>query len=462
MNADFSGTDVAGTVVEERISVAAAGPGGRCGAENPDGQWIDAPEGTVFAELGLSPAPGSFIRVEVALPPKERWNGRLVGLGNGGAGGKLPFREQSAHLRRGCATTTTDLGTSGAAARPLCRNPEVVRDFGHRATHLSMVAGKALCAGKYGRPPRYTYFCGGSTGGQQGMSLAQRHPEDCDAVIAAVPAHSRTALHAYFLWNWQASHRADGSMLFLSSQEQTWRAAVFDVLASRETSARARGRFVSDPAWSESEMERAIALAAKRDPSLSPEHVEALRKMHSGPVHAFSGRRIYGGVPPAADFGPSCGNLWIFDWFFGPGTNPASLDFGRDFDAYRAALAPDLDADDPGLDAFRARGGKMLVYSGSSDSCVPWHATAEWYGNVVRRFGGDLAAVRDFCLYFMLPGRDHTGGPGVQTVRDEFRAIVAWREKGVAPRLVGHGCTAPAFDLPLVPYEPGPGRPGVW
>lgn len=420
------------------------------GFANPDGRRVEAPDGTAFFELALSPAEGSRIRVEVALPPRARWCGRLVGLGSGGQGGRLPYKEQGAYLRRGCATATTDLGTQAVAARAAAANAETVRDFGHRATHLAMVAGRALAAAAYGGPPRFVYFVGGSTGGQQGMSLAQRHPEDCDAVIAAVPAHSRTALHAYFLWNWQASHRGDGSMLFNGAQEKSWRRAALDVLLRREAMPRARGRFASDPRWGEGELSEALALAATRDPTLSPAHLEALRRMHEGPVHAITGARIHGGIPPASDLGQACGNLWLFDWVFGAGTDPRSLDFGADYDRYRAALAPDLDADSPDLDAFRARGGKMLVYSGSSDSCVPWHATAEWYGKVAERYGA--AAARAFCLYYVLPGRSHVGGPGVQTIRDEFRQVVAWREKGVAPRLVGHGCTAPAFDVPLSPF----------
>ena len=59
---------------------------GDAGYVNPDGNPVEAPAGTLFADLTLSPAPGSEIRVEVALPPPERWDGRIVGVGNGGGG----------------------------------------------------------------------------------------------------------------------------------------------------------------------------------------------------------------------------------------------------------------------------------------------------------------------------------------------------------------------------------------
>lgn len=439
--------EMAGYVASMEVRTA-----GDAGYANPDGNPVEAPAGTLFAELSLSPAPGSEIRVEVALPPPERWCGRLVGIGNGGGGGWLPSKELGAHLRRGRATTTTDLGTKRDPARAGAGNPEVWKDFGHRATHLAMVAGRALAAAQYGRAPRFVYFLGGSTGGQQGLSLAQRHPEDCDAILAAVPAHARTALHAYFLWNWQALHRADGSLLFTQAQERAWHEASLAAFAPGERLERARGRFASDPRWTPALLEDALRRAAALDPSLAPGHLAALRRLVEGPRHAVTGRRIHGGLPPGGPFAPATGNLWIFDWVFGAGFDPFRFDFGADFDRYEAALAPDLDAESADLDAFRARGGKLLVYSGTSDSCVPWHATAAWYARVAARYG--LDAARGFCRYYLLPGREHMGGPGVQTIRDEFDLLSRWREKGAEPAPVGHGMVPPAFDLPLEPWGP--------
>ncbi len=423
------------------------------GYVNPDGNHVDAPRGTIFIELELSPAEGSLIRVEVALPPSERWNGRLVGIGNGGGGGWLPS-DLGFYLGRGCATTTTDLGTKRNPPQAGFNNPEVWKDFGHRATHLAVVAGRAVASEAYGRPPKFVYFIGGSTGGQQAMSLAQRHPLDSDAIIAAVPAHDRVALHAYFLWNYQATHHLDGSPLFTDEQERGWRKTVLDLFSARETLPRARGRFVSDPRWSDELVEEALRRAAANDASLIPEHIVALRRLCQGPVHAVTGRKIHGGIPPATAFAPACRNLWLFEWVFGVGCDPMGINLGADYDRCVAALSPDLDANGVDLDAFKANGGKLLVYSGTADSCVPWHATAEWYARLVARYGGNLDAVRDFCLYYLLPGREHGGGQGVQFIRDEFKVLTDWREKGIAPAPIGHGMVPPAFDLPLEPFTP--------
>ncbi len=61
--------------VEMELATQVAGDDGYV---NPDGNPVEAPAGTTFVELELEPAPGSCVRVEVALPPRERWCGRLV------------------------------------------------------------------------------------------------------------------------------------------------------------------------------------------------------------------------------------------------------------------------------------------------------------------------------------------------------------------------------------------------
>lgn len=48
------------------------------------------PSGTrTIVKLVLNPAQGSNIHVEVWLPDAEKWNARFLGLGNGGAAGKI-------------------------------------------------------------------------------------------------------------------------------------------------------------------------------------------------------------------------------------------------------------------------------------------------------------------------------------------------------------------------------------
>ncbi|MBN8525601.1 MAG: tannase/feruloyl esterase family alpha/beta hydrolase, partial [Planctomycetes bacterium] len=350
--------------------------------------------------LELRPAQGSRIVVEVWLPDPERWNGRFLGLGNGGAAGHINPGALADACRGGHAVAHTDMGTFPDSSSGN-GNPEVWRDFGHRATHLMTTAGKALVRAAYGRDPSFSYFVGGSTGGQQAMQEAQRHPDDYDGIVARVPAHCRAPLHAYFLWNHQILARRP----FTPAQQQAVVAAANEHMAPREIAATA-GRMVSDPRATPADIAAVIALARQRDPSLTDAHAEALRKLFDGPRHALTGERIFDGVPLGSSWDNATGNLYLFHWVFGPRQNLLQLDFAADIERYLAALGPDLNAEDDDLSRFRARGGRLLVVSGTADACVPYHATLDWYERLCERAGSPQAAA-EFCRFYLVPGMGH-------------------------------------------------------
>jgi pimeloyl-ACP methyl ester carboxylesterase len=67
-------------------------------------------------------------------------------------------------------------------------NTTLWRDFASRGIHEMAVKSKALATEYYGRAPQFSYWEGGSTGGRQGLKLAQDHPEDFDGIVANFPA----------------------------------------------------------------------------------------------------------------------------------------------------------------------------------------------------------------------------------------------------------------------------------
>ena len=58
--------------------------------------------------------------------------------------------------------------------------------------HEMTVQSKALIQSFYNQGPRLSYYQGCSTGGRQGLSEAQRYPEDFDAIIAGAPVYNQT------------------------------------------------------------------------------------------------------------------------------------------------------------------------------------------------------------------------------------------------------------------------------
>ncbi len=414
----------------------------------PDGRTHTNLQPRTIVKIVLNPAKGSNINVEIWLPDAGKWNSKFLGLGNGGAAGHINSMGLAGPHGAGYAVATTDLGTA-PNANSGCGNKEVWKDFGFRATHLMTVAAKQVVKAYYGKDPVLSYFDGSSTGGQQALQEAQRYPEDYDGIAAGVPAHCRTPLHAYFLWNDQILNKCP----FTESQQNAVIAAGNAYMADREVPATA-GKLVSDPRCDSKDIEGVIALALKKDPTLTPAHADALRKLFGGPKHAITGEHIFCGMPFGSTFGIARGNLYLFHWVFGEHKNLGEIDFGKDIDTYTAELGPYLNAENPDLTAFEKRGGKLVMISGSADSCVPYHATLDYYERVIEHFGS-LAKVQSFMKFYVIPGMSHGPGPGINNLPGTLDLVVKWREHGVAPgqiqgRRIIEGKTE--MDIPIYPY----------
>ena len=147
----------------------------------------DAPEhcrmtGQVLPQVGF----------EVSLPTS--WNGRFYMFGNGGYAGEAldsaARRATAARaMRLGYATAETDTGHS-AANEPLgsfAADRQKLLDYAFRSLHVTADAAKLLVRTYYGGVPSQSYFEGCSTGGRQGLMLAQRFPADFDGIVVGAP-----------------------------------------------------------------------------------------------------------------------------------------------------------------------------------------------------------------------------------------------------------------------------------
>ena len=372
----------------------------------------------------LSPEPGSFIRCMVELPPPAKWNGRLWGLGSGGPGGYTNERGVHGWALGGSAAAYSDLGTSRGSGRP-----EVIRDFGHRATHLMTVTAKALVRAYYGRSADHAYFIGGSTGGGQGFHEVLRYPDDYDGVVSTVPANTRLPLHMYFAWTNRELRDADGRMLFTAEQLENVRKAALDALGADEP-ARARGKWLMDSSYSLARAEAVLKRAVEIDPSLDdPGLLARLGRIFHGPV--IGERHIHSGVPFGADILPGAGNQWMLQWWL-PKDRALHTVTDEELLRWEREYAPDCDACGSDVERFRKRGGKWIVAGGLEDSVVPYPSMIDWYDRTTARVGG-LDAMRAFCRFYLMPGHAHGPGRGMQSAPDYAAALVDWVEKGRAP-----------------------------
>ena len=137
-------------------------------------------------QLVLKPSSDSLINMELWLPPADKWNGKFMGVGNGGFAGSIQglTNEMPQALRLGYATAGTDTGHQEQGGAWAIGHPEKMIDFGYRATHEMTLKAKQIVKAFYDRSAQYSYFKGCSTGGRMALMEAQRYPDDYDGIIA--------------------------------------------------------------------------------------------------------------------------------------------------------------------------------------------------------------------------------------------------------------------------------------
>ena len=134
------------------------------------------------------------------LPLREDWNGRVLGVGNGGDGGSFAVPGIARAVRDGMVGTTTDTGHQGNTDPLWAMSRKKMEDYTHRAQHLTAVLGKDLMREYYGSEPRKSYFMGCSGGGRQAQKEMQRFPDDYDGIIAGAPASQHAVQMARKQW----------------------------------------------------------------------------------------------------------------------------------------------------------------------------------------------------------------------------------------------------------------------
>ena len=148
--------------------------------------------------ITFKPSVDSDIKVEVWMPAAG-WNGRFLGVGNGGWGGSINFNGLAQAVHQGFATASTDMGTGGFSTTDrstwkVLESDERLTDFGSRSTHLMTVAAKELMQSFYGKGPQFSYWNACSTGGKQGLAEAQQFPDDYNGIVEGDPASYFTHL----------------------------------------------------------------------------------------------------------------------------------------------------------------------------------------------------------------------------------------------------------------------------
>jgi len=436
----------------------------------------------------ISPA----IHFHAQLPLPRNWNGRFLQWGDGGKDGDLDYANH--RVAEGYAVTNSNTGHDngvepGASFAFNNRRAEI--DFGYRAVHLTVMAGKLLVNEYYDRAPDYSYFEGCSQGGRQGLMEAQRYPNDFDGIVAGAPAFAYQALNASGVWNLQRMYRDNlaGNLAVDTDSNGSYNSLnLVDVLHEQVLEKCDAIDGITDgvidnplncnfdPRTDLSDL--MCPTSGTSDQCFTNDQLQTIIDFYTGPADD-AGRQVYPGkafgseprwpgyyIPHEGnDMGPSklvgvAGDHMNFLFYENdPGvTIPDVRDYN--YEARTDGVFPEFhwkdyninefysgkgdlmksitDAEDPNLTQFlKGRGGKLILYHGWVDTLIVAEDTLDYFNEMVNAtFNGSLAQASDSARLFLAPGMGHCrGGPGPDSW-DKLAPMVNWVENGIAPDFV--------------------------
>ena len=401
--------------------------------------------------VGFSaPTNDSHVGFEVWLPIPENWNGKYIGIGNPGFIGDIRYAGLAREVQRGSAAASTDTGHSDvnpASEAPdawAIGHPEKVADWGHRAVHETAVIAKALIRAYYGKPEKLSFWSSCHEGGNQALTEAQRYPTDYDGIAAGDPAYYITHLQAgseYLAWvNVKDGVKAPGYIP--PSKFPVIHRAVLDLCDKLDG---VKDGFIEDPTRCRFDPET-IRCPGKADYAwcLTGPQVETAKKIYEGPKFA-DGEQIYPGFEPGSESawgvmitGPE--PLSINNGFFksvvfeDPKWDFHTFDVDRDTKLAESKYGAVVDSHNPDLSAFKAHGGKLLLYSAWEETAIPPRSLIDYYNTVLATMGGPRETDY-FVRLFMVPGMGMCPGFGTGSngAFDALDVVTKWRATGVAP-----------------------------
>jgi feruloyl esterase len=416
--------------------------------------------------------PGNTVNFRLGLP--VGWNGKFYFQGVGGLGGSIGSLNTG--LARGYASASTDTGhQSNDETWGQNRAKEI--DYGHRGTHVTAVAAKALTASFYSRPPQHAYFNGCSNGGRQAFMEVQRYPEDFDGIVAGHPA-TGTPMQLGRVLLYQ--HMLASPDNYIPPEK----VALLDraTLAACDAKDGLSDGLITDPRLCDFKPETLKCAAGDRPDCFTAGQLETVRRVYAG-VKTPSGEQIVAPFPVGHEGGSSGWTAWITGSAPPARLPDGTLDFTSDAPSgfrlsqqnfrflaldeddpnynWRRVKFPDdlprlrvmteiLSPLNPDLRPYMNRRGKMIVYHGWSDPGISAFGTVDYYDKVVKTVGGQQKA-DEFLRLFLVPGMHHcSGGPGPNTF-DMLTVLEDWVERGVAPSRVV-ATHASGRSRPLCPH----------
>lgn len=430
------------------------------------------------------------IRFQVNLP--TQWNGRYLQFGGGDFNGVLVTGlglAPSAHpnlpspLARGFVTAGTDSGHQAAPGVPLqafALDNEALENFAHAAYKKVRDVAVELVRRRYGRAPAKRYFFGSSEGGREGLAMAQRYPADFDGIYSRAPVVNWTALQVagtrvgatQFGGGWLPPEKVklvhDAVLAACDALDGLADGIVSDHEGCGRAFDASRLRCTAGPApdcLTEAQLKTVLALHTPTEFRFAlANDVRAYPAWGRGGENApgtgpAGGWRSWqtGAAPPTVPAGPQSSRAWLYAsgairYFVArdPAYDPRRFN-PEEFVGRLRRVSALMDATDPDLSAFAARGGRLVIVEHMADYAQSPYAGIEYWKSVVERMRAEQA--NEFLRLYVTPGADHVG-VGAPSSVDMLRVLTAWVERGEAP-----GDLVQAAHEPRPPYAVTATRP---
>jgi feruloyl esterase len=422
-----------------------------------------------------------LINFQVNLP--TTWNAKALQYGGGGFNGTLitglaPLRDAAPGdplpITRGYATFGTDSGHQAAAfpaSNPatFALNDEMLSNFAFASYKKVKDVSVEIMRGFYTQTPRKMYYFGGSEGGREGLTMAQRFPSDYDGIVSVVPVINWTGLFHAFVRNEvpQLTDWLQAAKVPLISKTTSDACDALDGLIDGVVN-----NYLACPGHVDLQVLRCPGGADTGTTCLSDVELGVMSAIHSpytfsfplanglttypqwlyGHDDALDGasaqslvRWVTGTAPPTV---PPTASTNATQWLYG--NNWIRYAIARDANFDVSTYNPDnfmarvqatsqlMDSTDPNLSAFFARGGKLIVRENAADRAQSPLMGINYYKALVDRFGQQ--AVDQSVRLYVSPASGHTGNSRsvttqdpVPTMVDLLRPLDDWVTTGNAP-----------------------------
>ena len=385
-------------------------------------------------------------------------------------------------------------------------NDEAIKNLGYMQMKKTHDAAMVIIERVYGERPRFNYYTGGSQGGREALTVAQRYPDDYDGILADVPivnfstlmlAPELIRIQEKPIANWVTPSKVNAIRTEFIRQCDK-----LDGLADGIINNYAAARRLFDVTDGTGTTDPWAALRAPGGIDPNPNDTSAAAKLTDGQIKTLefiysrykfatplaNGVTTFGmwvpntdvsgsglmestrylgqeGAPDNARKHSHMGVLGVTGFLMKElSANPLDYVEGGKYNKRREEISQWLDSTNPDLSKFYKRGGKIIVTIGTNDTLASPGAQLDYYQSVIDKMGQDT--VDAFARLFVLPQAGHglsgnsyaTNGDGqantsfqIPNQYDKRNILFAWVEKNEAPAktLV---VTAGNRSLPLCSY----------